>query len=105
MKSNATAGHSKTSGKITGVSSYRVIVGGKTVRAKNFRDARSVVADAITSLLEQDPEPVARFAMATNQMFETGAAEHSLIAHGSWSTTVTVHGEPVELAIIKKRWW
>jgi hypothetical protein len=87
------------------VSSYRVIVGSKTVRVKNFRNARSVVAEAITNLLEQDPEPVARFAMATSQVFETGAAEHSLIAHGSWSATVTVHGEPVRLAIIKKHWW
>jgi hypothetical protein len=85
--------------------SYRVIVGSKTVRARNFRDARSVVEEAITSLLKQDPEAVARVAMTTNQMFETGAAEHSLIAHGSWSTTAPVHGEPVELAIIKKRWW
>jgi hypothetical protein len=90
---------------VTGVSSYRVSVGGKTVRVKNFRDARSVVVGAITDLLKQDPEPVARVAMATNQVLESGAAEYSLIAHSSWSTTVTVHGEPVELAIIKKRWW
>jgi hypothetical protein len=89
---------------VSGVS-YRVIVGSKTVRVKNFRDARSVVAEAITDLLKQDPEAVARDAMATNQVFDTGAAEYSLIAHGSWSTTVTVRGEPVRMAIIKKRWW
>jgi len=40
-----------------------------------------------------------------NQVFESGAAEHSLTAHGSWSVTVTVHGEPVLSAIVKKRGW
>ena len=85
--------------------SYRVIVGGKTVRVRHFRDARSVVEVAINNLLKQDPEAVARVAMATNQAFETGAAEYLLVARGRWSTTVTVHGEPVRLAIIKKRWW
>lgn len=71
---------------------------------KNFRDARSVVAEAITGLTAHDPEAVARSAMTVNAAFESGAAEHSLTAHGRWSTTVTVHGEPVLLAIIKKRW-
>jgi hypothetical protein len=80
-------------------------MGSKTVRVKNFRDARSVVAEAVTNLLAQDPEAVARAAMAINQEFETGAVEYSLIGRGSWSTTVTVHGEPVRLAIVKKRWW
>ncbi|MBV9447657.1 MAG: hypothetical protein JO345_17370 [Streptosporangiaceae bacterium] len=87
------------------MSSYKVSVGSTTVRVKNFRDARSVVAEAITSLLARDPEAVAHSAMSVNQSFETGAVEHSLTAHGSWSTTVTVHGEPVLLAIVKKRWW
>jgi hypothetical protein len=87
------------------VSSYKVSVGSTTVRVKNFRDARSVVAEAITGLMARDPEAVARSAMTVNMAFETGAAEHSLSAHGSWSTTVTVDGEPILLAIIKKRWW
>jgi hypothetical protein len=42
------------------VSSYRVSVGDATVRVKNFRAARSVVAEAITSLLARDPEAGAR---------------------------------------------
>lgn len=37
------------------MSSYRVTVGGTTVRVKNFRDARSVVAEAITDLMARDP--------------------------------------------------
>jgi hypothetical protein len=80
-------------------------VGSTTVRVKKFRDARSVVAEAITNLLARDPEAVARKAVVVNQAFESGAAEHSLTAHGNWSMTVTVHGEPVLLAIVKKRWW
>jgi hypothetical protein len=87
------------------VSSYRVIVGSKVELVKNFLKARSVVAEAITDLLKQDPEAMARVTMSTDRVFETGAAEHSLIAHGSWSTTVNVRGEPVRLAIIKKRRW
>jgi len=72
---------------------------------KNFRAARSVVAEAVTSLLARDPEAAARDALMVNQVFESGAAEHSLTAHGSWSVTVTVHGEPVLSAIVKKRGW
>jgi hypothetical protein len=88
------------------VSSYKVSVGGKTVRVKNFRDARSVVAEAITDFMAHDPESIARGAMVANQAFETGAVEHTLTAHGSWSMTLTVNGEPFLLAITKKRrWW
>jgi hypothetical protein len=42
--------------------------------------------------------------LVVNEAFETGAAEHSLTAHRTWSTTVTVDGEQVPIAI-KKRWW
>jgi hypothetical protein len=87
------------------VSVYRVSVGGTTVRVRDFRDARSAVARAITDLMARDPEGVARDAMTVNEAFETGAAEHSLIAHGSWRATVTVDGESVPLTIIKTRWW
>jgi hypothetical protein len=86
------------------VSSYKVSVGSTTTRAKNFRDARSVVAEAITNLLADDPSASAGGGMMANQALTTGAAEHSIAAHGSWSVTVTVHGEPVEVTI-KKRWW
>lgn len=85
------------------MSSFKVSVGSTTVRVKDFRAARSVVARAMTNLLAQDPEGVARGATVVNEAFESGAAEHSLTAHGRWSTTVTVHGEPVLLAIVKKR--
>jgi hypothetical protein len=58
----------------------------------------------MTGFIARDPESVARDAMSVDQAFETGAAEHSLTAHGRWSTTVTVHGEPVSLVIVKRRW-
>ena len=58
----------------------------------------------MTDLMARDPESVSRDAMTVNQAFETGAAEHSLTAHGKWSTTVTVDGAAVPLAIVKKRW-
>lgn len=87
------------------MSSYKVSVGDTTVRVKRFRDARSVVAEAITSFLVDDPEAVARCAMVANVAFDTGAVEHSLTAHGRWSTSVTGHGEPVLITIVKKRWW
>lgn len=87
------------------MSSYQVTVGGTSVRVKRFRDARSVVAEAITSFLADDPESVARSAMVANAAFDTGAVEHSLTAHGRWSTSVTVHGEPIPITIVKKRWW
>jgi len=87
------------------VGSYRVSVGSTTVRVKKFRDVRPIVAEAITTFLAQDPEAVARDAIVANQAFESGAAEHSLTAHGNWSMTLTVNGEPVLLAIVKRRWW
>jgi hypothetical protein len=88
------------------MSSYTVSVGNaKPVRVRNVRDARSVVAEAMTNFLARDPEGVARGAMTVNEAFTSGAAEHSLTAHGRWSTTVTVDGEPVLLAIVKKRLW
>jgi hypothetical protein len=76
----------------------------KPVRVKDFRDARSLIAAAITDLMARDPEGVARSAGPVNQAFESGAALHSLTAHGRWSTTVAVEGKPVLLAI-KKHWW
>jgi hypothetical protein len=86
------------------VSSFKVSVGTSTVRVKNFRDARSVVARAITDLTAQDPEAMARSAVVLNEAFDSGAAEHSLTAHHSWSTTVTIDGEQVPIAI-RKHWW
>jgi hypothetical protein len=88
------------------VSSYKVSVGNaRPVRVKNVRDARSVVAVAVTSLMARDPEGVARGAMTVNAAFDSGAVEHSLTAHGDWRTSMTVDGEPVLLAIVRKRWW
>lgn len=88
------------------MSSYKVSVGdAKPVRVGNFRDARSVVAEAITGILARDPEAGARGAVTVNMAFDSGAVEHSLTAHGSWSTTVTVAGKPLTLAIVRKRWW
>ncbi|MGH3193059.1 MAG: hypothetical protein ACRDOL_38570 [Streptosporangiaceae bacterium] len=87
------------------MSSYRVSVGNTTVQVKNFRDARSVVAEAITNFLARDPEAGARGAVTVNASFDSGAVEHSLTAHGRWSMTVTVDGELVPLAIVKKRRW
>lgn len=89
---------------VSRVSSYKVSVGSTTVRVKKFRDARSVVAEAITNFLADAPDAAAGGAMMANQALSDGAAEHSIDAHGSWRVTVTVHGEPVEVAI-KKRWW
>ncbi len=86
------------------MSSYKVSVGNTTVRAENFRDARSVVAEAVTNFLTRDPEAGAREAVTINMAFDSGAVEHSLTAHGRWSTTVTVDGEPVSLTIVKRRW-
>lgn len=80
-------------------------MGSKTVRVREFRDARSVVAAAITDLLARDPEAVARDAIVVREAFESGAAEHSLTAHGKWSVTVIVHDEPILLAVVKRRWW
>jgi hypothetical protein len=47
---------------------------------------------------------VARLATSINEAFETGAAEHSLTAHGRWNATVTVDGQRIMLTIVKKRW-
>jgi hypothetical protein len=86
------------------VSSFKVTVGESTVRVKNFRDVRAVVARVITDLMAQDPEAVARSATRINEAFDSGAAEHSLTAHLSWSTTVSFNGEQIPIAI-RKRWW
>jgi hypothetical protein len=59
----------------------------------------------MTDLMARDPEAAARDATAVNEAMVSGAAEHSLTAHRRWSTTVTVDGEPVPLAIVKERWW
>lgn len=76
-------------------------MGKSTVRVKTFRDARSVVARAITNLMAQDPEAMAKSAMVVNEAFDSGAAEHSLTAHLSWGTTVSVNGEQIPIAIRK----
>ena len=74
------------------------------MRVRNFRDARSIVAKAITNYMAQDPEGVARHVSGVDMAFDSGAVEYSLTAHRSWSTAVTVHGEQVPIAIVK-RWW
>ena len=86
------------------MSSFRVTVGDTTRQVRTFRDARSVIAATITDLMARDPESVARDAVAINEAMQSGAAEHSLTAHGRWSTTVTVNGKPVSLVIVKRRW-
>ena len=87
------------------MSSYKVSVGSTTVRVKKIRDARSAVIDAITTMLAQDPDSIAGGAMMANQAWESGAVEHSLTAHGEWSATLTFHGEPLLVAVKRKRWW
>jgi hypothetical protein len=74
-------------------------------RVKNFRDARAVIAAAITDLMGRDPESVARDAITVNTAMDSGAAEHSLTAHGRWGTTITVNGASVPLAIVRTRWF
>ena len=41
--------------------------------------------------------------MRVNEAFDSGAAEHSLTAHLSWSTTVSVNGVQIPIAI-RKHW-
>jgi hypothetical protein len=85
--------------------SYKVSVGDTTNQADNFRDARGAIAEAVTGFLSRDPEGGARSAVTINAAFDSGAVEAMLTAHGRWSTTVTVDGEQVSLAIVKRRWW
>ena len=88
------------------MSVYEVTVGSaRPVRARSFRDARAVIAGAMTDFMARDPESVARDAGPVNEAMSSGAAEHSLIAHGRWSTTVTVDGQSVRLVIVRKRFW
>jgi hypothetical protein len=86
--------------------SYTVQVGdARPVRVKTVRDAGVVVMEAVTGMLAQDPESVARDASAVNLAFSSGAVEHSLTAHRTWRTALTVHGEQVPIAIAKRRWY
>lgn len=86
------------------MSSYKVSVGDVTVRVKTFQEAGAVVVEALTSLLAQDPEAAAEGAMMANRAFSVGTVQHALDTHGSWRTSVTVHGEPVPV-VVKKRSW
>jgi hypothetical protein len=87
------------------VSGYRVSVGGVTTRVKTFREVGLVVMEALTTLLAQDPEAVSRDAMVANVMFTSGAVERAVTAHGTWHMSATVHGKPVRVVVVKKRWW
>jgi hypothetical protein len=87
------------------VSSYKVSVGNSTVRVKTFREVGPVVMEALTNLLAQDPEGAAEGTMMANRAFSVGTVEHALDTYGSWRTSVTVHGEPVTLVVVKKRLW
>jgi hypothetical protein len=87
------------------VSSYKVSVGNVTVRVKTFQEVQAVVAEALTGLLAQDPEAAAEGVMMANRAFSVGTVQHALDAHGSWRTSVTVHGERVPVVVVKKRLW
>jgi hypothetical protein len=65
------------------VSSYKVSVGGTTVRVKTFREVGPVVMEALTNLLAQDPEAAAEGAMMPNRAFSVGTVQHALDTHGS----------------------
>jgi hypothetical protein len=54
--------------------------------------------------MARDPESMAWYAGSVNEAMVSGAAEHSVTAHGRWSTTVSVDNEQILLAIAKKRW-
>ncbi len=79
---------------VSRVSSYKVSVGDVVVQVKTFQEVQAVVMEALTSLLAQDPEAVAKGAMMANRAFSVGTVQHVLDTHGSWRTRVTVHGEP-----------
>jgi hypothetical protein len=86
------------------VSSYRVSVGSAPARrVKTVREAGVAVMEALTGFLADDPEAVARDAMAARNAFGAGAVEHSLTAHGRWDMSVTVNGEQIPIVIIRKR--
>lgn len=83
-------------------SSYTVSVGDENVRVTTFQEVQSVVMETLTSVLAQDPEAVARGAMMANRAFSVGTVEHALDVHGSWRTSVTVHGEVVKIVVFKE---
>lgn len=43
--------------------------------------------------------------MMANRAFSVGTVQQALDTHGSWRTSVTAHGEPVEVVVVKKRLW
>ena len=80
-------------------------MGGNTVRVNTFQKVGPVVMEALTNLLAQDPEAVARDAMVANQAFSAGVVQHSLNAYGRWQMSVTVHDEQVPIVVVRNRWW
>lgn len=87
------------------MSSYKVTVRDRTVRVKDLQGVQFAVMEALTSLLAQDPEGASEGTMMANRAFSVGTVQHALDAHGSWRTTVTVHGEPVAVLVTRRRWW
>ncbi len=87
------------------MSRYKVTVGNATVRVKTFQEVGAVVVEAVTNLLAQDPEAAAEGAMMANRAFSVGTVQHALDTHGSWRTSVTVHGETVPVVVVKRRLW
>lgn len=70
-----------------------------------MQEVQSVVMEALTNLLAQDPEGAAVGNMTANHAFSAGAVQHELVAHGSWRMSVTVHGESVPVVVVRKRLW
>jgi hypothetical protein len=65
------------------VSRYRVSVGSEPARrVRTVRDAGVAVMEAVTSLLAQDPEAVARDAMTARNAIAAGVLERALIVYG-----------------------
>lgn len=85
------------------MSSYTVSVGNATVRVKTFQEAGAVVVENVTNLLAQDPEGAAEGAMMANRAFSAGTVQHALDTHGSWRTSITVHGKSVPVVVVKER--
>lgn len=83
------------------MTSYTVSVGDTTTSATTLQEVQAVVMEAATSLLARDPEGAADGAMMAHRAFSAGTVRHALDTGGSWHMSLTVHGEPVPVVVVK----
>jgi hypothetical protein len=78
---------------------YTATLGGEPLRTGTMQEVQAASAEAITVLLEQDPDGVAMSAQQANRDFQSGTVEATVASTGEWKCPIWVNGKAQSLTV------